>query len=76
MAQRPVVLAVAVAVAVGMMVVVSEEMRYVYADLPREGAESQVLAVTAQGWVVVSEMVAGMYLRQCEGVAVLVQVQV
>jgi hypothetical protein len=60
-AQRPVV--AAAVVGVGMTVVVSEEMRSVYADLSREAVESQVWVGIAQGQVVVSGRIAGMYLR-------------
>jgi hypothetical protein len=46
-----------------MMLVVSEEMRSAYVDLSKEVVESQVWVGIAQGWVVASERVAGMYLR-------------
>ena len=54
-----------------MMVVVSGEMHSAYADLSEEVVEPGVSAVIAQGSVGVSERVAGMHLREYEGVAVL-----
>ena len=62
MARRPVVPAVVVAVVVGMMVAVSEEMRSVYADLSKEVVGSRVWAEIVQGLVVVLGRVSRMYL--------------
>ena len=42
----------AAGVVVGMMVVVSGEMRFAYADLSEEAVEPQVSVVIARGWVV------------------------
>lgn len=72
MAWRPVV--VAAVVAAEMMAAVSGEMRYAYADLSKE-VGPRVLVAIVQGWVAALGRVAGMYLRQCEEVAELVQVQ-